>query len=270
MEFILKQLETLDFDTDLFLKSAVLLAIGSILLGAVGRFVFGKRSNFLGAVSSAIAILFIYAVTIAMQCSGLDFRRFIVPLPFIEIVAEELRIFAFQSAEFTEICAQVLSLVILAFLVNILDGILPRGKNFFVWLFLRILTVAGSMILHTLSSFLLLVLLPGGFLQYAPIILLALLAVLLLVGGLKIIVGAVLTTVNPIIGILYTFFFANIVGKAITKAILTGGIVSALVYLLEYVGITVIPLLSEALVLYIPFALILLIVWFVIGKLFDR
>ena len=101
-------------------------------------------------------------------------------------------------------------------------------------------------------------------------VLLALLVILLLVGGLKIIVGAVLTTVNPIIGIVYTFFFANIVGKAITKAVLTTAILSGLVYLLGYLGVTIVSITEAALVAYIPLALVLLVVWFVITRLFEK
>jgi hypothetical protein len=159
--------------------------------------------------------------------------------------------------------------VILAFLVNILDSLLPRGKNFFVWLPLRVITIVGAMVLHVLALWLMR-LLPVDVMYYAPMVLLALLVLLLLVGSLKILVGAVLTTVNPIIGVLYTFFFANIVGKAVTKAVLTAGIISALVYLLEYLGIAAIPLAGTALVMYIPLALILIVIWFVISKLFDK
>ena len=161
-------------------------------------------------------------------------------------------------------------MVILSFLVNIIDSLLPRGKKFFTWLVLRILTVAGAMALHLMSIWLIETFLPQGFMQYAPFILLALLAVLVLVGGLKILVGAVLTTVNPIIGVLYTFFFANIVGKAITKAMLTTAILSALIYLLGYIGFTVIAIAEITLLAFIPLALILLIIWFVISKLFDK
>ena len=269
MKFILSQLEYLGFDTPMFLRAAVLLTIGSIVLGAVGRFVFGKRSVLHCAISSAIGIVFIYVATVALQCYGTALHSLLAPLPFMELKDGAIQFFSFQNAEISAICTQVLSIVILAFLVNILDSILPRGKNFLVWLVLRIVTVAGAMVLHVVALWLL-SLLPVDVMQYAPMVLLALVVLLVLVGGLKIIVGAVLTTVNPIIGILYTFFFANLVGKAITKAILTGGIMTALVYLLEYLGITSVPLLSEAMVLYVPFALILLLVWFVIGKLFDK
>ena len=270
MEFILKQLEALGFDAPLFLRSAILLAVASILLGAIGRFIFGKRSKVHCAVSSAIGILFVYAATIVLHSAGAEFQRFIAPLPFVEIAGENLRIFSFTSAEFPEICSQVLSMVILAFLVNIIDSILPRGKGLLSWLVLRILTVVGAIALHLVSTWLLNMLLPQGLMEYAPMVLLALLVILLLVGGLKIIVGAVLTTVNPIIGIVYTFFFANIIGKAITKAVLTTAILSGLVYLLGYLGVTIVSITEAALVAYIPLALVLLVVWFVITRLFEK
>lgn len=270
MELILKQLETLGFDAPLFLKSAVVLAVASILLGAIGRFVFGKRSNTHCAVSSAIGILFVYAATIVLHSAGAEYQRFITPLPFVEIAGENLRIFAFTNAEIPEICSQVLSMVILAFLVNILDSILPRGKGLLSWLILRILTVVGAIVLHLLTTWLLNLLLPQGLLQYAPMVLLALLVILLLVGSLKILVGAVLTTVSPFIGIIYTFFFANIVGKAITKAVLTTAILSGLVYLLGYMGVTLVSITEAALIAYIPLALVLLAVWFVITRLFEK
>ena len=48
----------------------------------------------------------------------------------------------------------------------------------------------------------------------------AVLTVLLLVGALKLVVGAVLATVHPLIGAFYTFFFATLVGKALTMCLL--------------------------------------------------
>ena len=269
MEFIQKQLETIGFDTSLFIRTAVLLAIGALLLGTLGRFVFGKRSVLHCAVSSSIGILFVYAVTIVIYATGAALQTWVAPLPFVSISQEHLNIFIFANSNFADICTQLLGLVILAFLVNLLDSILPRGNNFFLWLLLRIITVACAMVLHVLTIWLLR-LLPVDVMQYAPMVLLALLVALLLVGSLKILVGAILTTVDPVVGVLYTFFFANIVGKAITKAILTAGILSGLVYLLNQAGIVLLSIAQATLVAYIPLVLILLLVWFVIGRLFDK
>ena len=92
---------------------------------------------------------------------------------------------------------------------------------------------------------------------------------MLLTGCLKLVVGLFLATVNPVIAALYTFFFANIVGKMITRAVLTTAILCGLVYAMEYIGITTICIAAQALIAYIPFVLILLLLWYWIPKIFH-
>lgn len=266
MDQIKTMLESAGFDTDVFLKALLLLTVGTILLGAVGRFAFGKRSTLNRAVSSAIGILFVYALTVVLHSAGAEFKAFVAPLPFVSIRDTSLSLFSFQGADYTVICSQLLSMVILAFLANLIDSIMPRGKNLFTWLFCRCLTVVLAMLLHLVVTWLFTTYLPQGLVTYAPVILLALLLLLLLVGALKLIVGAVLSTVNPLIGAFYTFFFATVVGKALTKAVLTTAILSALVVALNYIGCTVVSIASAALIAYIPLLIVLLIVWYVVGR----
>ena len=107
---------------------------------------------------------------------------------------------------------------------------------------------------------------PEMIVTYAPVVLLALLILMLLTGALKIIVGALMATVNPVIGALYTFFFANIIGKQIAKAVLTSAILAGLVILLRYLGVTVISIASAALLAYIPFLLVLIALWYLVNR----
>lgn len=267
MDQILSVLENSGFDFNTFIKAAFLLAIGSILLGTVGRFAFGKRSLLNHSVSSAIGILFIYATTVVLHSAGVSFREYLAPLPFVTITAEQMKIFSFAGADYTVICYELLSMVILAFLANLMDAWLPRGKKLISWLFFRCLTVIFGIVLHILVTWLFTTYLPDGLVTYAPVILLALLVLLLLVGALKLVVGAVLATVNPLIGAFYTFFFATIVGKSLTKAVLTTAILSALVFGLHYIGCSVISIASAALIAYIPLLIVLLVIWYVVGKL---
>ena len=201
-------------------------------------------------------------------CSGSAFQDIIAPLPFVSISGNDMRLFSFQGAHYTAIAAELLSMIILAFLVNLADGWLPRGKNVFSWLFFRCLTVVVGYLLHIIVVGLFATYLPEGIVTYAPVILLALLILLILTGALKVVVGAVLTTVNPIIGGLYTFFFANVVGKQITKAVLTTAILTALVFALQYFGIHVISITSEAMMAYIPFGIVLIALWYIVYKFF--
>ena len=98
-------------------------------------------------------------------------------------------------------------------------------------------------------------------------ILLGILVLMLLTGALKFLLGLVLATVNPLIGALYTFFFANIVGKQITRSVLTTAILSGALVLLQDLGITSLSLTQEATVAYSPFLLLLIPVWYLVCRL---
>lgn len=268
METIMEALLAIDFNWDLFLKSAAVLAVGSVLLGAVGRFAFGKKSILSCAVSSAIGILFMYAVTVVLYSAGAKFSAFIAPLPFVTFSGSQMELFSFTGADYTIICTQVLSTIVLAFLANLIDTVMPKGKNFFVWFLLRCITVVFALALHLLVTWLFTTYLPEGLVTYAPTILLGLLVLLLLVGALKLVVGAVLATVNPLIGAFYTFFFATIVGKALTKAMVTAAILSAIILALNYIGLTAVSIATAALIAYIPLLIVMLIIWYIVNKLF--
>lgn len=268
MESIINYFDSLGFDFKQFLIAAGILLLGTFLLSAFGRFVFGKKSALNNAVSSAIGILFIYAVTAIIHAVGGELNMLVAPLPFVSINGDVLRIFSFQGQHYTVLCSEILSMIILSFLVNLADRWLPRGKNIFSWIFFRALTVVIGLLMHLVVVGLLTSVLPEGLVTYAPTVLLGLLILMLLTGALKIVVGALMSTVNPVIGALYTFFFANIIGKQITKAVLTTAILSAIVWALNYFGITAISIASAALIAYIPFVVILIVLWYIVNKIF--
>lgn len=270
MENILSTLREINFEWDVYGKSAVILVAASLLLGSIGRYVFGSRSALHHSVSSAIGILFVYAATVVLYSAGARFAQFIAPLPFVDIAGDNLTVFCFIGSDYSAICSHLLGMVILAFLANLIDGIMPGGESFFGWLILRILTVVAAMALHLLSQWLLTQFLPEGLMTYAPMVLFSLLIVLILVGSLKLLVGVALTAVHPLIGVLYTFFFASVIGKALSKAVLTTVILSALVYALNRIGVTTVSIASAALIAYIPLLLVLLAVWFIVTRLMDK
>lgn len=268
MEAIVNFFNAQGLDFWALVKAAGILLVGLLLISTVGRFAFGKRSVLNNAVSSAIGILFIYAVTVVLKSAGLQFQSLIAPLPFVTISDESLVLFSFAGADYTLICSEVLSMIILSFLVNLADGWLPKGKSLLGWVFFRCLTVVVAYLMHLVVVGLFTALLPEGIVTYAPTVLLVLLVVMLLTGALKIVVGALLTTVNPLIAALYTFFFANVVGKQVTKAVLTTGLLALLVTGLHYVGFSVISIASAALIAYIPFLLLLVVLWYIVYKVF--
>ena len=54
---------------------------------------------------------------------------FLSPLPFMSIEGDYLHIMPVLSADFSLVCEQVLKVVIIAFVVNILEGVMPKGMT---------------------------------------------------------------------------------------------------------------------------------------------
>lgn len=266
MNSITNYFASLNLDIIAFLKTTAMLIGALLLLALIGRFAFGKKSALCRAVSSAIGIFFLYLVTVVLGDAGTEFKQFIAPLPFVTIENDTMYLFSFQ-ADYIIICSEVLNMIILSFLMNITDSWLPTGKHILSWVFFRSLGVVIALILHLIATSIIAALLPEGLISYAPVVLLALLVLMLLTGSLKLLVGILLTTVNPLVAALYTFFFANVIGKQITKAVLTTGILGGLIYVLQELGITAISIASAAFAAYIPLIILILILWYIVGKL---
>ena len=250
------------------LKFIGIFAFAALFVGLLARVVIGKKSSLNHSVSAAMGILCIYAVSIIIYTfNPYGLSQYLSPLPFLDFQQETMRIFSFQTSGLTEICREVLSMVILAFLVNLTDTLIPKGKKIFGWYFLRFLSVLLSMVAHYFVTWAFRTYLPGFLAEYAPMILLAILASMFVLGLLNVILGVILTVVNPIIGALYAFFFSNIVGKQISKALVTTSILCAFVYALNYLGYSLIAISAAALLAYIPMILVLLILWYIIGHL---
>jgi hypothetical protein len=269
MDSIVNYFKTFNLDINAFLRANAMLIGAFLALALLGRFVFGKKSVLLHSVSSSIGIFFIYCLTIVLCFAGAEFQKFIAPLPLVTIQSETMYLFSFQQ-DYTIVCSEILSMIILAFLMNLADGWLPVGKHILSWIFFRCLGVILALLLHLIATGLLTAYLPEGLITYAPTILLGILILMLLTGALKFLVGLILTSVNPLIAAFYTFFFANAVGKQVTKAMLTTGILTALILILQEMGITAISVATAALAAYIPLILLLLVLWYVVGKLLQK
>lgn len=273
MDEILKWFQSLipeNFNYEGFFTALLVLTVGTIILGLIGRYAFGKKSILHGSVSSVIGILFIYALVIVLHSTGVQLGFMLSPLPFINLDGEYLTLFTFEGKDYVPICGELLNMIILAFAVNAIDRIMPTGKKLFGWLIYRSLSVILGVLAFTLLMGIVNHFLPEGLLTWAPVILLGLLILSLLLGALKVVVGAVLTTVNPLLAVFYTFFFASVIGKMVSKAMLTTLIMAALVYALNYFGIITIYIGTAVLTAYIPLLIVLLVLWYIIGKVMAK
>ncbi len=243
-------------------------AAASLILGIISRVVLGKRSSLNHSLSSAMAIAFLYAMTIVIYTfKPWNLELLLSPLPFATFSEHYLIILPLTDLEFPALCTQLLSLVILAFLINLVDTLLPQGENLFSWLLMRLITVLASFGIHLAASWAFNTYLPVGFVDYAPMILLILLAMMLLSGFLTLLLSVIIAVTNPFLGAMYTFFFSSIIGKQLSKAIFTSGVICGILWLMEHFGLVVILITPAALLTYIPLALTMLVLWYLIGHL---
>ena len=264
----LSELIPANVDPMSMLKFIGIFAAVSVLLSLLGRVVFGKRSSLNHALSSAMGIFFILAVTTLIYVfDPRSLAQYLSPLPYVAFSGDYLILFSFTGSSFATICEELLSMIILAFLVNLLDTFIPKGKNVFTWYLLRFLTVLLAMGLHYGVTWASNAYLPGVLVTYAPVILLGLLVLAVLLGLLNVVLSLVLTVVNPIFGALYAFFFSTLVGKQLTKAICTTFVLTAVVAALGYFGCTMLCIAGSALAAYIPLLIVLLILWYLIGHI---
>lgn len=254
-------------DLTKYAEFIAILAGGMLVISVLGRLIFGKRSTLNDSVSSAIAIVFMYVANVAIYSAGLSWSSLLAPLPFIEFHGDHLALFPILSSAFTTICSHVLDMVILAFVMNLIQTILPKGEHLITWYFWRFVSLALGFAALYVVNLLVDAFVPAAVMQNASMVLLVILVAALLMGGLKLLVGGLIAFANPLLAALYTFFFATIVGKQLSKAILTTALLTALMCLLDYLQIGSVFIAASALMAYIPVLVIALVLWYVIGHL---
>lgn len=247
-------------------KFILYFAAASLILGVLSRIMLGKRSSLNHSLSAVMGILFIYAITVTVY----TFKPWVLeillsPLPFVTFAGDYLILLPVTDCQFLPLCTQILSLIILAFLVNLLDSIIPKGSNVVSWYLLRFITIALCMMFHLIVCWAFETYLPDFLVRYAPALLLGILVFMLLSGALNLILGLVIATANPFMGAMYTFFFSTVIGKQVSKAVFSSAILFGIFWLMDYFGYTIIAISAVALLTYIPLALAFLLLWYLIG-----
>lgn len=249
-------------------KFLLIFAVGSLILSILGRFILGRRSSLNHSLSSVMAILFVYAATVIVYTfKPWSLEQLLSPLPFVTFFNDYMVVMPVVGIYPTVLARELLRLIILAFLVNLLDTFVPQGKTALSWFCLRFLTVALAMVLHLVIHWAFDTYLPDALVTYAPMLLLLILVSLLLLGFLNAVLGLILSISNPFVGAVYYFFFSNIIGKQVTKAVFTSGILCVILFLMDQAGLSFIHISMTALTAYGPLALVSLGLWYLIGHL---
>lgn len=264
---VLQQAEQVRVTALQYAKFVGILIFGLLLISSLTRFLFGKKAQINKAVTSAVEIFCVYVINVVIYALGLRLQEFLTPLPFVAMVEDYLVIYPILSAEFVDICHHVLKLLIIAFLVNLLNEFVPEGKHIVTWFLLRLITVAVSVVVIYGAELLLNTYIPQGLAEIAPTVLLCCLVALILLGAMKVLVGAALAFLDPIVAALYTFFFSNFIGRSLAKAMVSTALLTGVIVLLDVLDISVVLIAASALTAYIPLLLIVVVLWYIIGRI---
>lgn len=266
LQSLLDSVQSLPLDNPTFLKNCGLLCLVFLGLGLLFRMFCGRKSNLNHALSAGIGILFLYILGILLYQTSYSLSGLLTTLPFVAVQDGNLVVFSFQGADFQLICTIILRLMILAFFVNLLNSLLPTGRNVFTWLCFRLVTVLLAVLGQTLIHWSFVSILPPVVIEYAPVIVLMIIVSTMLLGALKVLLGIALTAVNPIIGALYTFFFATKIGRQLSNAVLTTALLCIVVLILNHLGYIVFSMASLTLVALLPVIAALVLIWYLVDQ----
>lgn len=247
-------------------RSALVFAVVLFAAGAVIRMCLGKGANLTKALSASLTVLLVYLATILLYLFLPGLRSELAQLPFIFVDEERLILRNLSQLSETVLYGSLVRLGMLAFLVNLLESLLPQGEGFWKWYLWRGVTVVLALALYSFLTAVIEAAAPQVFGLWAKWLILGCWTFILLSGALHLLTSVVLTVVNPVIGFLYTFFFSNILGSQFSKSILTTLILTALTGVLNYLDFRVFSFAEFSLAAYGPTCLIVLGAMYLFGK----
>lgn len=245
-----------------YLKYLAVVCAALFLLSLFGRRVSGGPSVFCSAIGTAIGIFFMYMIVVAIRFADLVVQ--IPTLPFVDVVDDHVYLLPITSTDFRIVCLDFLQLLILAFFVAVLDGVIPRSENLIFWSIRSIFLLFLSFLCQSMITYGFVTYAPAFILQYAPVILLGFLVFVMFLGLIRLVLGVALAAVNPILAGIYGFFFMHRIGKKISTAVIATMLLGVILALTDYFGYSVISLAGGNLLLCTPFLLLLLFFWFLV------
>ncbi len=249
------------------IQAVAILVLGVFLLGGIFRLFFGKGSSLNRAVSASLSIFLVYLAAILIYLFMPELRESLEPLPFIKIDLQHVCLIDWIHLEGTTLYPSVLKLAILALIVNLMEEFMPEGSKIFSWYLWRTVTVLASLTAYAILCAVIKSFAPQIFGGWAEYILWGFVLLIVLTGILKILLGLVLTVINPIIGGLYALFFTNLFGKQFSKSILTTLLVMVLFKCAYHTGMQQFSFSEFSIAAYGPSCIIILIVLYLFGKI---
>lgn len=247
-------------------EAALIFAVILFAAGAVFRISLGKGSNWTRALCAAVIVLLVYLTEVLLQLFLPQIRTQLPHLPFVYVDQQRFLLGNLERLSEPALFGGLVRLMILSFLVNLLDDFLPKGESFGNWCLWRGVLVVLALALYNFICPILEAAMPALFTVWAKPLILGCWIMILLSGAVKVLMGLILTVVNPLVGIVYAFFFSHKVGSQMSKAILTTLILTAVIAVLNHLEVLVFAFGSFSPAVYAPACVITVVTIY----LFDR
>ena len=241
-----------------------------LFFSIIRKLFFSKRISLQHSVVSALGILMMYAACIMIYIfDPIGLKKYLVPLPFITMEEEQLMLFRFGDEDASAIFIEMLSMLLLAFLVNQIYHFEPKEVKLLGWLVFRLCSTGIAICVHIGVCWGLAKLgldeLPEFVLDYGPIMLIGFILFTFLIGWIKWILKFFMKKQNPAFDGMNTFYFTNRFGLQISRGLGTTAILTVLIRGLELLDVHHLPIHRDALQEYLPLLGVFFLLWAFIG-----
>jgi len=223
-------------------KSPLMLCLALCILGGVLRLIFGKGSCVVLSVSACTQVALVYLCAACLYAQIPSVRIAMPVLPFLDLRPDCLSLIDIPSMSAQNFFPSLLQLYILVLFVNLLEDILPRGQRLFSWILLRFLRVCCSLGMYMGVCALVSRFAPEIFGIWSGWILITIWLLIGLLGLSKGLLTLIAAVINPVLGLLFAFFFTNLFGKQMSKSILTCLLSVIIFSVLNEAGFSVFPI----------------------------
>lgn len=241
-----------------------------LIVSVIRKIFFSKHINPQHAIVSALGIMMMYAACIIIYTfNPMGLRKYLVPLPFITMGEESWEIYSMTNGTDSETFLHILSMLLLAFLVNQIYHFDPKEVKFLGWLIFRICSTGIAIGVHIGVIWVLQKLplekLPNIIVKYGPAALIGFFVITCLIGLFKKSLSFFMKKTNPAFDGANTFYFTNKFGLQISRGLVTTVILTVFVQVLDILDFHALPINQDALTQYWPVLGLFFALWCFIG-----
>lgn len=224
--------------SELSIAPVALALIAIFILAGISRLVLKESENVIASAASCVQLVLVGLSAIALYVAFPSLGQTLPQLPFLNLHAYGCSLLSPAQLESHSLFPALLRLFLLALLINLWEELLPKSKKIAPWLLLRVLSAAGSLCCYFLLCEVLQRYCPQLLNQWAMAIVLSILGCVCLLGICKGLLTIAAAVVHPLLGLLFAFFFSHIIGRQLTRAVITGTLFLGLAWYLGESGIS--------------------------------